>query len=198
MLVVPDRGECRYGVEKIFGSRRPHCYRGNGSPVEWSIEPRSLIAPADGAAGAITTGRPRAVVMDAVSRLSNAQAALSGPRPQQCLDMMQDAASNYCLATEAWCKASYRDQAVARAREALACYHGEQAQGGPVEPVSSDERLREAEQSGVDRYTKVHPDQPRVGDVPGQPYTPRRGPQGSKATNPCANINLPGCNNGLR
>lgn len=159
---------------------------------------------ADAAATAITTGQPRAVVMDAMSRLSNAQASVSGPRPQQCLDMMQDAAMNFCVATESWCRPSYRAHGIDRidrAQEARACYRGKKAQPVAVDPMASDASdpaLRKAEKQGIDRYTKVHPDHPRVGDVPGQPYIPGRAPQRSPVQNPCANLNLPGCNNGLR
>jgi hypothetical protein len=138
------------------------------------------------------------VVWDAVSRLSKAQASLSGARPQQCLDMMQDATSNFCLESEAWCKPIYRKQSVQRARDALACYREEKIQGGPVEPVSSDARLRQAEQAGIERYTKVHPDQPRLGDVPGQPYIPTGRVPRTPVRNPCASRYLPACSNGLQ
>jgi hypothetical protein len=170
--------------------------RGRSNP-----QGQSLIGPAEAAATAIITGKPRAVVMDAMSRLGNSQASLPGARPQQCLDMMQDAAFTFCLATESWCKPINRDHAIARARDSLACYRGEKGSPGAVKPVVSEEgdpALRKAEEEGIDRDTKVHPDHPRVGDVPGQPYIPSRVRRSSAPGNPCANINLPGCNNGLR
>lgn len=169
--------------------------RGQSNP-QW----QPLIGPADAASTAIITGKPRAVVMDAMSRLENAQASLSGERPQQCLDMMQEAASTFCLATEAFCKPINRDHAVAQARDSLACYRGEKGNPGPVKPVVnvSDPALRKAEEEGIERDTKVHYDHPRVGDVPGQAYIPGPARHQNVPGNPCANINLPGCNNGLR
>ncbi len=159
----------------------------------------SLVAPAAAVANAIVSDQPRAAVMDAMSRLSNAQASLSGPRPQQCMDMMQDAVFTFCRASEPWCRNVNRDHSISQARAAMACYRGERA-GAGVAPsgAAADERLRKAQEAGADYYTRVHPGQPRVGDVPGQPYIPRGGSSGSAAGNPCANINLPGCNNGLR
>lgn len=164
----------------------------------------SLIGPAKAAAKAITSAQSRAAVSDAVEHLSTAQASLPGARPQQCLDMMQDAQSTYCLPSEAFCKKSYRAHAMQRAQDALACYRGEKPGPNRVDPMATEARdsaLKKAQEEGVDRYEKVHPEMPRVGEETGpalQPVIPGNAPHRATSGNPCANINLPGCNNGLR
>ena len=50
----------------------------------------------------------------------------------------------------------------------------------------------------ADFYTRAHPDQPRVGDVPGQPYQPVPDWNQQDAANPCltpSGHRRPGCHN---
>ena len=159
----------------------------------------TLVPQAEAAERATENGQSRLAVSDTLERLGKAQASITGPRPQQCFDLMQSAASNLCLPSEAWCKDHDRTHAIQLARDAVGCYRGDVAGAKPESPSGSgDSNLRKSEQAGYDFYAKVHPGQPRVGDVPGQAYVPGSAPRANPSSNPWVNINLPGCNNGLR
>ena len=132
---------------------------------------QNLIGPATSAAKTIIAGDN---AMGALNALNLAQRSLppSIPRPIECWDMMISASS--MRHTEA-------KFAIQRANDALGCYQQKRAIArGPAFSTSTDSR----QESDEDFYTKVHPNQPRVGDVPGLPY------QGASTTersvvNPC-------------
>ncbi len=97
----------------------------------------SLAGSADAVTAAIVNRQPRMIVMDAMSRPSNAQASLPGERPQQCLDMMQDAAMNFCASTEAWCKAAHRNATGAHRARLLQGRKGSGADRARVQPSAA-------------------------------------------------------------
>ena len=134
---------------------------------EW----QSLVGPAESAAKAIVAGEN---ARSALNALNIAQQSLSPstPRPIECWDMIMSASSK--RQTEA-------KFAIKQANDAVGCYEQKvQKIRTPAFSTSTDPN----QESDEDFYTKVHPNQPRVGDVPGLPY------QGSSTTersivNPC-------------
>jgi hypothetical protein len=138
-----------------------------GPESQW----QTLVSPARAAAKLIIAGENASVALNA---LNTAQRSLpaSTPRPIECWDMMISASSK--RNTEA-------AFAIQRANEAVGCYElKRQIARQPAFSTSTNPN----QESDEDYYTKVHPNQPRVGDVPGLPY------QGSSTTersvvNPC-------------
>jgi hypothetical protein len=132
---------------------------------------QTLMAPATSAAKTIIAGDN---ATGALNALNLAQQSLppSSPRPIECWDMMISASS--MRSTEA-------KFAIQRANDALGCYQQKRAIArGPAFTTSTDPR----QESDEDFYTKVHPDQPRVGDVPGLPYQ-GAGTAERSIVNPC-------------
>ena len=132
---------------------------------------QALMGPATSAAKTIIAGDN---AMGALNALNMAQRSLppSTPRPIECWDMMMSASSM---------RHAEAQFAIQRANDALGCYEQKRVIArAPAFSTSTNPN----QESDEDYYTKVHRNQPRVGDDPGLPY------QGSSTTersvvNPC-------------
>jgi hypothetical protein len=152
----------------VFAVAIAHAYSSVAAPTsEW----QSLVGPARSAAKAIIAGDN---ALGALNALNMAQRSLppSTARPIDCWDMIVSASSK-----------RHTDAvfAIQRANDAVGCY--EQKRQIARTPAFSTSK-NPGQESDEDFYTKVHPNQPRVGDVPGLPY------QGAGTTersivNPC-------------